>query len=542
VRYVALVRRALCSALACELRVTLVLSLSAAAYLTACANEYALALGRAKPSALGMFSGIFFAAFQMSQVTGNFLESVVLPHTSRTVLFTTYLACAGVGLVCSAFLRRLLPPPSSYVHAIHSNTGPNRRSAQRGTRIGRLLDSNNGASLDSRDSHDVTTTGLTSGPASTGSGYGSGSESGSHSSAAISAARLPINSGLVHNPAGLVVSVRSLTSARGSCGGGVTPSSNGGGFVVHSNQHHGHALTQSTDSLVIPVTFGGDGSAFAPIPTTITPHSGDDSWDDVSLGLNTPPHSQQQLQPAPTRVSTTVTAASGASHGPRSTFFATLALWKDPRMLCLVPLMCLSGVEQGWSSGTFTRSYVAPSIGVENIGYVLAVYGLVNAAASGFVGKLSDCCGRVASLVLGFVSQGSVVAVLLFGSVDPASSMALVVSAGAWGLGDAVWNTQLYGECVCRMLQIWIIRSPCACVYWVFAPALLGDMFDTAIEPAFTNFKLVQSLLQGAAWVLGAQLGHHRNTYLYGLAGLLVASPLLAALAVHIHRSTRGAK
>lgn len=69
-------------------------------------------------------------------------------------------------------------------------------------------------------------------------------------------------------------------------------------------------------------------------------------------------------------------------HNFRYMLSQTVTLWKSPRMLLLIPLMFVSGLEQGWIWGVYTHSFIKPSIGAENIGYVMACFGATDAIAS----------------------------------------------------------------------------------------------------------------------------------------------------------------
>lgn len=129
----------------------------------------------------------------------------------------------------------------------------------------------------------------------------------------------------------------------------------------------------------------------------------------------------------------------------RQLLLATVRLWRDPKLLLMVPLMFLSGLEQGWVSGAFTEAFVAPSVGVQNLGFVLTVFGAVNAAASAILGRVSDAVGRGPVLVFGGASQAMVALLLLLIPVGDKDWPKLLLAAAGWGLGDAVWNTQLYG-------------------------------------------------------------------------------------------------
>jgi hypothetical protein len=79
--------------------------------LTLLANNYAAANSEPAGSAMGRFTGIFFAIFQVNSVVGNILGALVLSknHSEHT-LFFIFLAIAGTGVA----LIFLLVKPASH--------------------------------------------------------------------------------------------------------------------------------------------------------------------------------------------------------------------------------------------------------------------------------------------------------------------------------------------------------------------------------------------------------------------------------------------
>ncbi|RHZ33539.1 hypothetical protein DYB37_004798 [Aphanomyces astaci] len=69
------------------------------------------------------------------------------------------------------------------------------------------------------------------------------------------------------------------------------------------------------------------------------------------------------------------------------------ALWdiaKDRRMVVLIPVWLLSGLQLGFVSGEFTVHFIRQSLGSASIGYVMATFGVVNVVCSFWFGKLAD--------------------------------------------------------------------------------------------------------------------------------------------------------
>ena len=79
-------------------------------FLTLIANNYSADNSELAGSAMGRFTGIFFAVFQVNTVVGNMIGAFVLSrHHNQHTLFFIFLAIAGAGV---ALLFVLVSPPS----------------------------------------------------------------------------------------------------------------------------------------------------------------------------------------------------------------------------------------------------------------------------------------------------------------------------------------------------------------------------------------------------------------------------------------------
>lgn len=185
------------------------------------------------------------------------------------------------------------------------------------------------------------------------------------------------------------------------------------------------------------------------------------------------------------------------------------SLWGDHRMQILIPVILLSGFEQGFMWNDFTTHYVKPVMWryghSTDLGYIMAIFGAADAGASLLMGKLSDVIGRIPVLTIGTACQATVIAMFIIHGAPPALPHPLpdTVPPGAadvvpafyswaghwgvlsfaavlWGIGDAVWNTQL--------------------------SAILGDWLSEVKGPAFANFKLWQSLSIAACFLYNDSL------------------------------------
>ena len=95
--------------------------------------------------------------------------------------------------------------------------------------------------------------------------------------------------------------------------------------------------------------------------------------------------------------------------------------------------------------------------GTHNIGYVLICYGIADAAFSLGFGYLIKLFGRIPIFVLGAVINAGVIAVLFTWEPNPDNVEVFFVLAGAWGVADAVWQTQINGKSGVG----WVVRAAC---------------------------------------------------------------------------------
>jgi predicted MFS family arabinose efflux permease len=161
---------------------------------------------------------------------------------------------------------------------------------------------------------------------------------------------------------------------------------------------------------------------------------------------------------------------------PLESMAKMVGMWQDPKMISIIPLIMYTGLEVSFIWSDFTTNYIANSLGIENIGYCMAIFGAADVVASIGLGKLSDVVGRPLILIVGAVCQGTILAVLFFLDLENCNQKWLIIipCAVVWGFGDAAWNTQ-----IC---------------------SILGETFVDDKESAFANFKFWQSLTCAAAF------------------------------------------
>jgi MFS family permease len=115
----------------------------------------------------------------------------------------------------------------------------------------------------------------------------------------------------------------------------------------------------------------------------------------------------------------------------------------------------------------FTQAYVACALGVSKIGYVMICFGVVNAICSILFGSAMKYIGRIPIIALGAVVHFSLITIELFWRPSPANPLIFFAMSGLWGVGDAVWQTQING--------------------------LFGLLFRRNKEAAFSNYRLWES-------------------------------------------------
>lgn len=146
---------------------------------------------------------------------------------------------------------------------------------------------------------------------------------------------------------------------------------------------------------------------------------------------------------------------------------ATFRQMKKPNLQLLIPITVFIGMEQAFIGADFTQAYVACALGVNKIGFVMICFGVVNALCSILFGSVMKYIGRMPIIVLGAVVHFTLITVELFWRPNPDNPIIFYAMSGLWGVGDAVWQTQING--------------------------LYGLLFRRNKEAAFSNYRLWES-------------------------------------------------
>lgn len=92
------------------------------------------------------------------------------------------------------------------------------------------------------------------------------------------------------------------------------------------------------------------------------------------------------------------------------------------------------------------QAYVSCALGIRSIGYVMICFGVVNALCSLVFGSAMKYIGRFPILIMGAALHLGLIVWLLIWRPDPNAPSVFFVISGLWGVGDAVWQTQINGE------------------------------------------------------------------------------------------------
>ena len=91
------------------------------------------------------------------------------------------------------------------------------------------------------------------------------------------------------------------------------------------------------------------------------------------------------------------------------------------------------------------QGYVSCAWGVENVGFVIVTYGVIDAICSFGLSFVIRRTGRVPIFVFGAIVNLVVVIALFQWHPDPNQTYVFFILAGLWGVSDSIWQTQING-------------------------------------------------------------------------------------------------
>ncbi|KAG8182984.1 hypothetical protein JTE90_013433 [Oedothorax gibbosus] len=142
-------------------------------------------------------------------------------------------------------------------------------------------------------------------------------------------------------------------------------------------------------------------------------------------------------------------------------FLSTLKRLKNPQQLLLIPLSIFVGMEGPFYTNEVTEAFIACSWGVDRVGLVTLCFGVCGAAMALAVGPLVKQISQRGVLILAACANLAMCVALFFWKPSPDFTPAYFIVAGAWGMGDSIW--------------------------WSQVPALYGLMFPNDREATFSN-------------------------------------------------------
>ncbi|XP_071482230.1 protein unc-93 homolog A-like [Diadema antillarum] len=173
-------------------------------------------------------------------------------------------------------------------------------------------------------------------------------------------------------------------------------------------------------------------------------------------------------------------------------------LMKSPYLLLLIPIMIYSGVEQAFIGADFTKSYVSCTEGSGMVGYTMIAYGAFDALASVIFGQLEKYTGRIAIFMFGGVLHLVLMVIFVMWNPHTSAMWQMVLLAMGWGVGDAVWQTQIQ--------------------------SIVGVVFPDVQEPAFANYRLWQAVGSAASYALTIPRVICVSHKLYSMMAFLILS------------------
>ncbi|XP_035795962.1 UNC93-like protein [Anopheles albimanus] len=189
---------------------------------------------------------------------------------------------------------------------------------------------------------------------------------------------------------------------------------------------------------------------------------------------------------------------------------ATFKQLKKANQQLLILITVFIGMEQAFIGADFTQAYVSCALGIHQIGYVMICFGVVNAICSIIFGSAMKYIGRVVIIILGAIVHGGCIIYLLYWRPHPDHQIVFFILSGLWGIGDAVWQTQING--------------------------LYGALFRRNKEAAFSNYRLWESVGFVVAYAYSTALCARMKLYL--LFGVLVCG-MIGYTIVEIHQAKK---
>ncbi|CAF0921089.1 unnamed protein product [Adineta ricciae] len=146
---------------------------------------------------------------------------------------------------------------------------------------------------------------------------------------------------------------------------------------------------------------------------------------------------------------------------------STVKHMRNVNQLLLIPLTIWSGLEQSYLGAQFTKGFVSCTLNAKYVGLILIAYGICDSIGSLSFGQLVKYIGRWPCFLIAALINYSLIITMFIWKPSEDQIYVLFILAGLWGLGDAVWQTQIN--------------------------AFYGVIFVDNDEAAFSNYRLWES-------------------------------------------------
>jgi len=196
---------------------------------------------------------------------------------------------------------------------------------------------------------------------------------------------------------------------------------------------------------------------------------------------------------------------------PIEKVIGALVLWKEPRMFLMMPYLLFTGLEQAFVFGDFTKQFVRELHGVQNVGFVMSVFGAVDSICSFILGRVAD---RIGARWIGYV--GAILLAIFLGTI-------------------CFFRTTSFGETLAAAFM-WaaLLGVSDACMFSVFCNAAMATLFPDRAEAAFSNVKVFQAGATALMFFLGPLLSFDSKIYIIG-GTLLVAVACVVILDLRVY-------
>lgn len=147
---------------------------------------------------------------------------------------------------------------------------------------------------------------------------------------------------------------------------------------------------------------------------------------------------------------------------------STVLQIKNKYQLLIIPLTLWLGFSLAFIGADFTKSFVACTLGVDQVGYIMICFGATDMLFSYGFGTLFKYIGRMPCFLIGALINYLVIYLMMNVEMNTDNNYMLYLIPSLWGVADGCWQTQVN--------------------------SLYGVLFKSNQEAAFSNFRLWESV------------------------------------------------